>query len=255
MDGVEGRPNALSFFQAVPPGGGEGTEILAAQFLLAPGHFGDHGVALRFGRLVAVGGQLRARREEMAREVAAQFAGALAVLRLLPSAERFRRSNRQSGIGAERKQQTVLRQPLHIAAIPLLRVVVHATGQQADLRHGKGFRPGRNILARELQRSFEGRGLRRERPAEIPRSRWRLVLLRGERLPRRARSQPAAYRRYDGLGRASIPASETSKSENLLPHSLSRFRRLQVIAYKPIAAKTESGFPPKSSNCDLSYLC
>ena len=64
----------------------------------------------------------------MAREVAAQFAGALAVLRLLPSAERFRRANRQSGIGAEGVQQTVGREPLHVAAIPLLRVVVDAAG-------------------------------------------------------------------------------------------------------------------------------
>ena len=116
----------------------------------------------------------------MARKVAAQFARALAVLRLFPAAERFRRSHRQSGIGTERKQQAVSRQPLHITAIPFLRVVVHATGQKTDLRHRERFRPGRYSLARELQRSFKGRGLRCERPAEIARSRWCLILLRVE---------------------------------------------------------------------------
>ena len=101
VNGVEGRPDALALLQAVPPGRREGAEIFAAELLLALGQLRDHVVALRLGLLVAVGRQLRAGREKVADEMAAQFAGTLAVFRLLPSAQRFGRSDRQAGIGAE----------------------------------------------------------------------------------------------------------------------------------------------------------
>jgi hypothetical protein len=116
----------------------------------------------------------------MAWEMTAQFAGTLAIFRLPPPAQRCRRSHREAGLGAVRVEQSVRGEPRHIAPIPFLGVVVHAVGRQANLIHGEGLRFERNILPCELQLSFEGREIGRERPPEIPWG-WRSGLLREQR--------------------------------------------------------------------------
>src|ERR1035441_9196080 len=100
MDGVERRPYAFPLLQAIPPRSGKRAEILTTQLLLALGEFRHHVVAFSLRFLVAAGGQLRAGGKEVAGEVAPQFAAALAVFRLLPTAQRLCRTHRKAGIGA-----------------------------------------------------------------------------------------------------------------------------------------------------------
>src|SRR6516225_12079721 len=73
--------------------------------------------------------------EEVTAEMSAQFARSLPILRLLPTTEWFRRTHRQSRIGAERIQEAVRLQSGHVAAVPLLRIEVDIVRQQSNLTH------------------------------------------------------------------------------------------------------------------------
>src|SRR5205823_12771471 len=88
VDGIERRPDALAFFEPIPPRRRERAEIFAAELLLALGELRDHVLALRPGVGVAVGRQLRGGGKKVADEMAAQLARPLPVLRLLPSTQR-----------------------------------------------------------------------------------------------------------------------------------------------------------------------
>ena len=109
VDRVERRPHARARLQPVPPRGRKRTQVLAAELLLAPRQLRHHVVALCLRLAIAVCRLLCQRREIVPDEMAAQFARPLPVLRLLPSAERLRRSRGQSRIRAERVQQAVRR--------------------------------------------------------------------------------------------------------------------------------------------------
>ena len=80
VDRVERRPHRLARIQPVEQLDGEGAQIAArAELLLALGQLRDHVVGLGLGFLVARGGvELRAGGKEVADEVAAQFAFAIA---------------------------------------------------------------------------------------------------------------------------------------------------------------------------------
>ena len=197
VDRVERRPDALLFLEAIPPRRRKGAQILAAEFLLALRHLGDHVVGLRLRGLVSGGGvQQRARREEMSGEMTAELAGALAVLRLLPAAQRLRGSGRQTCVGAERIEHALRVESGHVRAVPFLRLGVHAVWQQAHLRHRERLRPERNGPQREFQLCVERRrvgdepSLRRRRPIGLPS--LRRILRRRERRQRRARGDEAA---------------------------------------------------------------
>src|ERR1041384_806783 len=103
----------------------------------------------------------------MTREMAPQFACTLAVVRLFPAAEWFGRSYGQANVGAKGVQQPVGFETRHVATVPLLRIMIRAAGQEANLRHGKRFHLARYVLPRELDRAIEWRRVRGQRPPEI----------------------------------------------------------------------------------------
>src|SRR5215469_13592730 len=103
----------------------------------------------------------------MPHEVAPQFARSLAVLRLLPTAERLCRTDWQAGVGAERVEQAICGEPVYVAAIPAARVGVDRSRRQPDLRHRERLGARRDIVAFEFDFALEGIGLRNQLAAEI----------------------------------------------------------------------------------------
>src|SRR5258708_37595158 len=118
VNGVEGRPNALAFIEAVPPGCRKRTQILATQLRLTLTQFGDQVVTLRLGCLVTAGGFLCQGGKIVAHEMAAQFTRALAILRLLPASQRLSGTGRQASIDSERVEQPSRRESRQLATIP-----------------------------------------------------------------------------------------------------------------------------------------
>jgi hypothetical protein len=115
----------------------------------------------------------------VADKVATQFARSRSVFRLLPAPERFRGANRKSGVRAKGVEEAVRAEPLHVSAIPLLRVMECAIRQQPDLLHRERLCPDGHLIPAELERRFESRAVGRHRAAKISRSRRGGVLLRG----------------------------------------------------------------------------
>jgi hypothetical protein len=171
VDGVERRPHALALVEPIEPRGRKCTEISATQLLLAFREFSDEIVAGGFGVAIATGRErLCARRQIMPREVSAQFAGALPVLRLLPAAERLRRSRRQAGIDAKVVEQPIRSNAPHVPTIPLLRIVEAVVRQQPHLLHWKRLDTGHHIASREGERPVECRRIGHHRPpSHLPR--------------------------------------------------------------------------------------
>ena len=93
----------------------------------------------------------------MTHEVAAQFAGALSVFGLLPTAQRFGRASGQTRVHTKGVQQTIRREAGHVAPIPIGSVGIDAVREQSHLPHRKRLSAARHWISMELERAFEGR--------------------------------------------------------------------------------------------------